>query len=426
MKEIERLKALGIAPADILLPNEGIELKRWATIACDQFTSEPEYWEEVSKYVAEAPSALRLIIPEAWLETPRGEALQTGVVDAMQSYLGGGVFRTVPQSFVYVERGTPYASLRRGLVAAFDLEKYDFEPGNQMPIRATEGTILKRLPPRVAIRRRAPLECPHIMILLDDPERTVIEPLQAEKAGMEKLYETELMTGAGSISGWRINKAEGLGRIAQALEKLAARGGMLFAMGDGNHSLAAAKAWWDELKQGLTAGERETHPARWALAELVNIHGEGLVFHPIHRVAFNVDAADLLAELLWEMNQRGWNAKLGKAEEGKQSIEWVCEEEKGYINIAAPERLLAAGSLQEALDKVLPGMPEATLDYVHGGEAAAALGAKPGNMAFLLKAMDKGDLFPAVEKMGVLPRKAFSMGEALEKRFYLECRGIVK
>jgi hypothetical protein len=426
MKEIERLKALGIAPADILLPVEGMDLTHWAVIACDQYTSAPGYWEEVNRFVGAAPSALRLIIPEAWLETPRGEALQTGTVETMQGYISGGVFRNAPQSFVYVERSTPFTTLRRGLVAAFDLEKYDFTPGNRMPIRATEGTILKRLPPRVAIRRKAALECPHIMILLDDPQHTVIEPLAQKKAGMDKLYDTELMAGAGHVSGWRVDKAMEFGRIAGALEKLNAQGGMLFAMGDGNHSLATAKAWWDELKQGLSAEERETHPARWALAELVNLHDDGLTFHPIHRVAFNVDAAELLAQLFWNMNQRGWGASMGKEQSGAQSIEWRCAGDCGFINITKPGSPLAVGSLQEALDHVLPGMPEARLDYVHGDESAEALGEQNGNMAFLLKAMNKNDLFPAVEKLGVLPRKAFSMGEAPEKRFYLECRKIVK
>jgi hypothetical protein len=424
MNAQEKLRALGISPADILLPAGGTDLTRWAVIACDQYTSEPEYWEKTEQFVGGSPSTMRMIIPEAWLGTPRGEALQQGVAASMEAYLAGSVFRSVGQSLVYVERSLPQGGVRRGLVAAFDLEKYDFTPGNAMPIRATEGTILSRLPPRVEIRRRAPLECPHIMILIDDPEHTVIEPLADAKAGMEKLYETDLMGGAGAVSGWRVNQGEAFGAIAQALENLNARGGMLFAMGDGNHSMATAKACWDELKQGLDEKARESHPARWALAELVNLRGEGLEFHPIHRVAFNVAPADLLAELLWEMNRRGWGASMGKQEGGAQSIEWRCADDRGFIRLSSPESPLAASSLQDALDTVLPGMPAATLDYVHGDAVADALGEKPSNMAFLLKAMDKADLFPAVQKLGVLPRKAFSMGEAAEKRFYMECRRI--
>jgi hypothetical protein len=426
MNEIDRLKALGIAPADILLPKEGTDVSRWAVIACDQYTSEPHYWEKADSIVGESPSTLRLIIPEAYLETPKGAQLQQGITVAMDKYLAGGIFREVPQSFVYVERSTPHAAVRRGLVAAFDLDQYDFAPGNTMPIRATEGTILKRLPPRVAVRKQAALECPHIMILIDDPNKSVIEPVASAKGSMEPLYSTDLMLGAGSISGWRVDNSEQFAAIASALEKLNERGGMLFAVGDGNHSLATAKACWDDLKPSLSKEERENHPARWALAELVNIHDDGLAFHPIHRVVFHVDPADLLAELLWEMNKRGWVASMGKAESGKQSIAWTCPEDHGFINLSNPACPLAAGSLQEALDTVLAGLPEASVDYVHGDAAAVCLGQKEGNMAFLLKAMDKSELFPAVEKIGILPRKAFSMGEADEKRFYLECHKIQK
>lgn len=424
MNEIKRLQALGIAPADILLPKAGTDMQRWAAIACDQYSSEPEYWNRAYDFVGDHPSTLKLIIPEAFLETARGEALQKSAAAEMEAYLAAGVFREVPQSFVYVERQTPHAACRRGLVAAFDLDKYDFAPGNQMPIRATEGTILSRLPPRMAVRRQAALECPHVMVLIDDPGRTVIEPLAGEKAAMERLYATDLMAGAGSIAGWRVNEPSQFARIADALEQLAARGGMLFAVGDGNHSLATAKACWDELKSKLTEAERETHPARWALAELVNIHDEGLSFHPIHRVVFHADPVELVAVLLWEMNKRGWQASMGEEPSGAQSIEYSCALDKGFLNVAKSPCPLATGTLQQALDAVLPTIPGATVDYVHGDDSAIALGHREGNIAFLLKAMDKAELFPAVEQLGVLPRKAFSMGEADEKRFYLECRKI--
>lgn len=423
MDDLKRLKALGISPADILLPRAGADMTRWAVIACDQYTSEPEYWEKADTFVGTSPSALRLIIPEAYLGKPAGVELEKSVSQMMDEYLSGGVFREAPGSFVYVERSTPNAALRRGLVAAFDLEQYDFTPGNRMPMRATEGTILKRLPPRVAVRGRASLECPHVMVLVDDPGRSVIEPLETWKDDLEKLYDFELMAGAGSIRGFRVGEERFAG-IADALQKLSAGGGMLFAVGDGNHSLAAAKAFWDDLKQGLTAEERETHPARWALAELVNIHDEGLSFHAIHRVVFNADPVELVALLLWEMNKQGWHASMTGEPAGEQSVEYVCSEDKGYINIASPATPVAAGTLQQALDAVLEKLPEATIDYVHGDDTAATLGLKPGNTAFLLPAMDKSELFPAVERLGVLPRKAFSMGEADEKRFYLECRRI--
>ncbi len=424
MKEIERLQALGISPANILLPREGADMERWAAIACDQYSSEPEYWERAYAFVGGSPSTLKLIIPEAFLETPRAEALQQSAIEEMQAYLNGGVLREIADSFVYVERKTPHANCRRGLVAAFDLEKYDFTPGNQMPIRATEGTILSRIPPRMAVRKQAALECPHVMILIDDPGRTAIEPLAGLKSSLEPLYSTGLMAGAGSISGWRVRGAERFAPIADALEALASKGGMLFAVGDGNHSLATAKACWDELKPTLTEAEMETHPARWALAELVNIHDEGLQFHPIHRVVFHADPVELVAVLLWEMNKRGWAASMGEEPRGAQSIEYSCAADHGWINVARPESPLACGTLQQALDAVLPTFAGASVDYVHGDDSAVALGHREGNIAFLLQAMDKAELFPAVEKLGVLPRKAFSMGEADEKRFYLECRKI--
>ena len=441
MSETKRLQALGIAPADILLPREGIDMRRWAAIACDQYSSEPDYWDRAFAFVGDSPSALKLIIPEAYLETPRGEAMQQSTIDEMDACLVAGVLREIPESFVYVERRTPHAECRRGLVAAFDLDKYDFAPGNPMPIRATEGTILARIPPRMAVRRRAALECPHVMILIDDPGRTVIEPLAQQKDAMERLYATELMAGAGGVSGWRVHGDERFAAIAGALEALAAINegkdpplatrppinggkGMLFAVGDGNHSLATAKACWEELKPGLTEAEREIHPARWALAELVNLHDQGLAFHPIHRVVFHADPVELVALLLWEMNKRGWKATMGAEPAGGQSIEYSCALDHGWINVAASACPLATGTLQQALDAVLPLVAGATVDYVHGAAAAVALGHREGNTAFLLQAMDKAELFPAVKRLGVLPRKAFSMGEADEKRFYLECRRI--
>ena len=424
MSALDTLKAVGMMPADILLPQEGTDMQRWAVIACDQYTSQSDYWEKAEEFVGGAPSALRLIIPEVYLESEKGRALQESTVREMGEYLTDGILRTLPQSFIYVERITPYAPMRRGLVAAFDLDKYDFTPGNSMPIRATEGTILKRLPPRMAVRRQAELELPHIMILIDDPDGTVIEPLGAVKHTLEQAYDTDLMLGAGHVAGWRVHGEPELARIAAALTALNKPGAMLFAVGDGNHSLATAKACWEEIKPSLSEAERENHPARWALAELVNVHDAGLEFHPIHRVVFGADAAGLIAALLWEMNKRGWAASMGAEPTCAQSIEYVCEGSTGYLNIGNPMCPLAAGSLQQALDAVLEGMPEASIDYVHGDEAAEALGRQPGNTAFLLGVMDKAELFPAVERMGVLPRKAFSMGEADEKRFYMECRRI--
>ena len=417
---VGRLRALGFAPADILLPRG--DIGRWAVIACDQYSSQPEYWHRAGQLVGEEPSALRLIIPEAFLEEPDIADRQQACVDAMAGYLRGQVFRVACQSMVYVERSTPYVPLRRGLVGALDLELYDYNAGSTTAIRATEGTILHRLPPRVAVRRRALLECPHIMVLIDDPAATVIEPLTARKAEMELLYDDELMLGGGHIAGYRVGESH-FETIADALRALEAKGGMTYAVGDGNHSLATAKACWQELKPTLTPEEREHHPARWALVELVNVHDAGLQFHPIHRVVFHGDDAALLAALLWHMNEQGWSAAVGD-EDAPQTFEYACEGGSGVIGIRNSPHPMAVGTLQAALDAVLQTMPDAALDYVHGDDTARQMGQRPGNMAFLLRPLAKASLFPMVERLGALPRKAFSMGEADEKRFYLECRAI--
>lgn len=415
-----RLEALGFAPADILLPKGSID--RWAVIACDQYSSQPEYWHRANELVGGEPSTLKLIIPEAFLEEPDIAERQRSCADAMGDYLHGDVFRVAAQSMVYVERSTPCVKLRRGLVGALDLELYDYNAGSTTPIRATEGTILHRLPPRVAVRRHAPLECPHIMVLIDDPAATVVEPLTARKHEMATLYEGDLMQGAGHIAGYRVDEKQ-FGSIADAIQTLKAKGGMTYAVGDGNHSLATAKACWEELKSTLSAEARQTHPARWALVELVNVHDAGLQFHPIHRVVFHVDDAALLAALLWHMNELGWAAAVGD-EDAPQTFEYACEGGCGVVGVRNSPHPMAVGTLQAALDAVLKEMPGATLDYVHGDDTAQEMGRRAGNMAFLLEPLDKGSLFPMVERLGALPRKAFSMGEADEKRFYLECRAI--
>lgn len=422
MDDLLRLRALGFAPADILLPRGGVE--NWAVIACDQYSSQPEYWQRADALVGGKPSTLRLIIPETFLEEPDIAARQQACIDAMERYLGESVFRTAEQSFVYVERSTPYVPLRRGLVGALDLEQYDYTAGATSPIRATEGTILHRLPPRMQVRRRAALECPHIMVLIDDPAATVIEPLAAAKGSMEPLYDGELMLGGGHIAGFRVGAGQFCG-IADALQALKAKGGMAYAVGDGNHSLATAKACWEEIKPTLTPEQCETHPARWALVELINVHDAGLQFHPIHRVVFRVDGAALLAALLWYMNEQGWQAALGD-EGAPQTFEYACEGGEGVIGIQHSPHPMAVGTMQAALDAVLKDIPGATLDYVHGDDTARDMGMRGGNMALLLDPLDKGSLFPMVERLGALPRKAFSMGEADEKRFYLECRAIRK
>ncbi len=412
MQKDSLFDAVGFYPADILLPH-GADMKKWAVIACDQFTSQPEYWQAVEAAVGDAPSTLRLILPEACLGQA-GEADEIAAIhDAMTSYLEGGLFRTLPRSMVYVRRTQTDGRVRQGLVGMVDLEQYDFTPGSGALIRATEGTVLSRIPPRMAVRRGAPLELPHVMLLIDDPEHTVIEPLAAGE-GMETLYDFDLLQGGGHLHGSRLTEVQ-MEQAARALARLA--GGeehpMLFAVGDGNHSLAAAKACYEERK--AFAPEGAVLPERFALVEVVNCHDMALAFEPIHRCLFGVEPEAVLSALLAYYP----GAHRGEGEGHTVSFTWSGG--SGTITVPAPRAYLAVGTLQTFLDDYLASHA-GRLDYIHGEEAARSLGRRSGNLAFCLPAMEKSQLFPTVMADGVLPRKAFSMGEARDKRYYVEAR----
>ena len=349
------------------------------------------------------------------------------VTNTMSRYLREGVFRTCPDALIYVERTLDSGKVRRGLVGMVDLEAYDYEPGSTARIRATEGTVLSRIPPRVAVRKNAPVELPHVMLLADDPKATVIEPLTAAKDRMEKCYDFELMEHSGHLRGWLLDDAE-KGRVARALHALAdpaafrARYGaedvLLFAVGDGNHSLATAKACYERLKDITPPAQWAGLPARYALVELVNLHDSTLEFEPIHRVLFGIDPQVLLTDL----KNAHPGAYEGVGEEG-HVLRYVWERGSGAITVPRPEATLPAATLQTFLDRWL-SVHRGRIDYIHGAEVARSLADQPGNLAFLLPAMDKESLFPAVLRHGALPRKTFSMGEAQDKRFYLEGRKI--
>ena len=440
--------SIGVQVPDILLPREGVSMEKWAVVACDQFTSQPEYWEEAERIVGDAPSTLRLMLPEMYLEKP-GEAERIAAINAtMDRYMAEGTLESKGQGFVFVRR-TVDGKTRSGLIVALDLEQYDYSRGSETLIRASEGTIVERIPPRLRIRKDAALELPHILVLIDDPERTVIEPL-AETANAEtKLYDFDLMLGGGHIEGYMVNDAGRIEGALRALEALAAparfaaqygegKAPMLFAMGDGNHSFATAKANWEALKQTLTPAEQENHPARFALVELENIHDEGIIFEPIHRVLFNLDSEKALRWLLERLASDNGACKMNRfatKEECEASLKvaatcgghllpFVSEQGYGYLKVNAPVAQLEVGTLQNALDAMLKAFPEATIDYIHGADVVYELGAKPGNLGFLLPPMAKSAFFPTVVFDGALPRKTFSMGEANEKRYYLECRKI--
>ena len=417
------------SPANILLPQD-CGLTKWAVVACDQYTSQPEYWERVDQFVGDAPSTLRLILPESKLESEHVEEEIQKINQTMEQYLEEGRLRELEDAMIFLERKLSNGKTRLGLIGKLDLEQYSYEKGSGTPIRATEGTVLSRIPPRMKVRKNAPIELPHIMVLIDDPKKEIIEPfLQKEsKKQMQMIYSTTLMEQGGRVSGYLLSKEQadkvqkqlaGLADPARFAQVYHAEGKpvLTYAMGDGNHSLATAKACWEELKPTLSEAERQTHPARYALVELVNLHDDSLEFEPIHRVLFGVDPKQLLADLLAAYPGAHYGAG-----EGHQ-ITYVLPGERGILTVPHPTAQLEVGTLQTFLDQYLEAHG-GKIDYIHGEDVVEQLVQQPDSIGFLLPGMGKDQLFPTVIFDGALPRKTFSMGEAHDKRFYLEARKI--
>lgn len=402
------------SPADILLPKNA-DMEKWSVIACDQYTSQPEYWERADAFVGGAPSTLRMIFPEVYLGQ-NDEARIGAINSTMADYLKRGLFRECPGSFLYVERHMGDGSIRHGLMGKLDLEAYDYSPGAASPIRPTEGTVESRLPPRVKIRENAPLELPHVLALIDDPAKTVIEPVTAQAEEYETVYDFDLFEG-GHIRG-RLIPSDKTKQVTDALSALFARadipGGVAVMVGDGNHSLATAKACFEKLKAALPREQWETHPARWALVELVNLHDAALQFQPVHRAVFDTDP-EALAEAL---------AAAFPAGDAPFVMECVVEGQPRELSLGFPAGLLPVGPLQRFLDGWLENHP-GTLDYIHDDDALGRLASRPGAVGFLLPPMDKAALVPTVRENGPLPRKTFSLGHSREKRYYLEARKIM-
>ncbi|GAB4523758.1 MAG: DUF1015 domain-containing protein [Anaerolineales bacterium] len=433
--------SIGVQIADILLPRPGIDLHKWAVIACDQFTSEPEYWAQVAQIVGDAPSTLNLVLPEVYLEDADTPQRVEKIQQTMRDYEAQGVFTTYP-TLVYVERSVA-GKTRKGLMLALDLEHYDYTKGATSLIRATEGTIVERLPPRMKIRQGAPLELPHILVLIDDPEGTVIEPLTAQKERLAPLYDFDLMMDSGNLKGYAVQNSDLEAQVIAALQKLAqpeifaAKYGLpadtpvlLFAMGDGNHSLATAKAIWEKIKPQVGMN----HPARYALVEIENVHDSGLAFEPIHRVLFGLKD-DIFAGMQAYYGEHyayhpvaseaAMHAHVKQGAADRHVIGVVTPQGFGALEIAHPTSNLPVGTLQAFLDGFLKAGGAEKIDYVHGSETVTRLGRQTGNIGFFLPGMDKSDLFKTVILDGALPRKTFSMGEAHEKRFYMEARRII-
>ena len=390
-------------PADILLPKKDFE--KWAVVACDQYTSEPDYWHDVESAVGGAPSALHIILPEIYLSADNSARI-AAVNAEMNEYLEGDVFDLHKDSMIYVERSTG-SGIRRGVVGVIDLDDYDYTKGSSALIRATEATVLERIPPRVQIRRDAPLEMPHVLLLIDDPALSVIEPLADKKDGFAPAYDFDLMKDGGHISGYFL-PGETIKAVQDALEALIADKDdkLLFAVGDGNHSLATAKECYKLTGDPL---------ARYALVEVVNIHDRSIEFEPIYRVLFNVDRSDFLSAFIAHTEAVGGD--------DTQSFEVISPDGTAQLEVKATAKL-PVGTLQSFIDSYMQSHPEVKIDYIHGDDVTRRLCEQEGTLGFIFKGMGKDELFPAIAADGSLPRKTFSMGHAADKRYYIEARRI--
>lgn len=388
--------------ADIMLPKTGFN--KWSVVACDQYTSEQNYWTEVEKVVGDSPSALNIILPEIYLSDDNSQRIDS-INSYMKKYVDEGVFETYENAMIYVERESN-GTKRLGIVGVIDLEDYDYSKGSQALIRATEQTVLERIPPRVAIREDAILEMPHVMLLIDDKERKVIEPLESKKSELKEAYNFDLMQGGGHIEGYFIDKDTQV-KVQNALQSLVNKeGDMLFAVGDGNHSLATAKECYRQNPSELN---------RYALVEIVNIHDASIEFEPIYRVLFNVDAEDFMTKFM----------EAHTVSNGDTTHDYECVTKDGSQNITVKATAkLPVGTLQVFIDEYLKDNPQVKIDYIHGEQVVFDLCKEDNTLGFIFEGMGKDDLFPAVETDGSLPRKTFSMGHAHDKRYYIELRKI--
>lgn len=446
MNYTETFKKYALSVPDVLLPRDGSDLSRWAVIACDQFTQDHAYWQNVASFAGNNPSTINMILPEVFLEeTGRAERLAS-IRKTMKQYLGStdtttcntGVFAPPMHGFVYIERKTAYGRTRKGLVVAIDLDAYDWKPDSTALIRATEATIVDRIPPRMEIRRDAPIESPHIMLLVNDPGKIFVEAVGKGVKKQKTLYSSNLMCDSGSITGWAVSSEADLESVASAVRTLAQAGTtadgscFLFAVGDGNHSLATAKAVWEEFKNAHQAEAKagtidlENHSARFALVEIVNLYDDGLTFEPIHRVLFGTNTAEVTEYLAKKM---GGNIQTVSTEHQMESLVSAKNETRfGFVSkktltlLDTPDSALAVSRLQPVLDGFLALHPAVKIDFIHGAEEVFRLGKENDTVSILLPPVEKDSFFTTISSGGPLPRKSFSMGEASEKRFYIECR----
>lgn len=398
---------------DILLPDVG-SLEKWAVVSCDQFTSQKEYWTRLNKFVGGEPSALRLIFPEVYLNDGDAENRIADINRAMENYIAGGVFKKLENSAVLVRRTTSSGAERLGLLVCVDLEDYSFNNPSNAVIRATEGVVADRIPARLAIRKNALLELPHIMLLIDDDKKTVIEPFYERHDKLEKLYDFDLNMNGGHLTGWRVD-FESVDKAfdeyaPRVKDKYAAETDFVFAVGDGNHSLATAQAHWNNVKKTLSENEMINHPARYALCEVENLHSDGLAFEPIHRFVFGADETELVSFLSDRL-------------QGDGMLKLFSKDVDFFVHIPK-NGAEAIAAVQNALDVFADENPEASIDYIHGVGHLENLACENDGVAVVMPKIEKSELFSYVLEKGNLSRKAFSMGEAEDKRYYMEAKYI--
>ncbi len=411
--------------ADILIP-QNINMEKWAVVACDQYTGQPDYWKRVEETVGNANSTLKLILPEVYLEEPDSEERINKIHTEMNRILGTDTLKEYKDSIVYIERVQSDGKVRQGLIGMIDLEEYDYHKGSTSQVRATEATVIERIPPRIKVRQGAPLELPHIMILIDDENKTVVEPCETIKNTSSPIYDFNLMENGGKIGGYILDSTL-KSSVLSALDNLndneafnkkyniSGYPTLLYAMGDGNHSLATAKEFYEQLKQSNPNADFSNHPARYALVEIVNLHSPALEFEAIHRIVTNVNADELMQEMTEKLELND--------EKSEQAFTVILNGTEKTVYVHKPTSQLTVGSLQEFLDEYLK-KTAAKIDYIHGIDVVKTLAKQENSIGFILPDMKKSELFPTVIKDGALPRKTFSMGHAEDKRFYIECRKI--
>lgn len=410
--------------ADILIP-KNVDMEKWCVVACDQYTSEPKYWSDVAEFVSDNKSTLKLILPEVYLEDDDVSDRINNINSTMKEYLDDDTFSVLDNSLIYVERYTLDGKCRKGIVGMIDLEEYDYNVGSNSMIRATEKTVTSRIPPRMKVRNNALIELPHVMLLIDDDSKSIIDNLDKIVSDKDLVYDTPLMQNGGHIKGYRLNeevindimnKLDGLANVDNFNKKYNVndKGVLLFAVGDGNHSLATAKACYEALKES-GADSKVLEKARYALVEVVNLHSEALEFEPIHRVLFDIDVNDFIDSLYkyYNINEDG----------NGQKLELVSKDMDKIIYIENPKSNLAVGSIQIFIDEYLSNH-DGKIDYIHGDDVVRSLANKDNNLGILLPPMKKEELFSSVILDGALPRKTFSMGHSYDKRYYLEARKI--